>query len=115
MTTAGEIPLSAFAYIAQTFDGQSMSGTIDASSLDDAANRLSNLRLRVIHLDPAQRPARARPLVGEDFAAFNQQLAHLSAAGLPIEQGLRLIAEDLRHGGLAQSVRNVSAELERGV
>src|SRR5207248_1636956 len=58
---------------------------------------------------------RAKPLGGEDFAAFNQQLAHLSSAGLPIEQGLRLIAEDLRHGGLAESVRLVSAELERGI
>ena len=114
MTTANEIPHSTFAYIAQTFDGRSMSGTIDAVNVDDAAKRLSDLRLRVIHLDPTQRPARAKPLSGEDFAAFNQQLAHLSAAGLPIEQGLRLIAEDLRHGGLARSVRDVSAELERG-
>src|SRR5437762_8585338 len=115
MTTANEIPHSTFAYIAQTFDGRSMSGTIDAVNVDDAAKRLSDLRLRVIHLDPIQRPVRAKPLNGEDFAAFNQQLAHLSAAGLPIEQGLRLIAEDFRHGGLAQSVRNISNELERGV
>jgi type IV pilus assembly protein PilC len=114
MTTANEIPHNTFAYIAQTFDGRSMSGTIDAVNVDDAAKRLSDLRLRVIHLDPTQLPARAKPLSGEDFAAFNQQLAHLSAAGLPIEQGLRLIAEDLRHGGLARSVRDVSAELERG-
>jgi type IV pilus assembly protein PilC len=115
MTTLNEIPHDTFAYIAQTFDGQSMTGTIDATDLDDAAKRLSNLRLRVMHLTAARRPARAKPLSGPDFAAFNQQLAQLSAAGLPIEQGLRLIAEDLRHGGLAQSVRDVSAELERGV
>ena len=88
MTTVNEPLSSTFAYTAQTFDGQPMSGTIDAANLDDAAHRLSNLRLRVMQLDPAQRPVRAKPLSGEDFAAFNQQLAHLSAAGLPIEQGL---------------------------
>src|SRR5262245_43178607 len=115
MTAIKDIPPNTFAYLAQTFDGKSMSGTIDAATLDDAAKRLSDLRLRIIQLDATHRPVRAKPLSGEDFAAFNQQLAHLSAAGLPIEQGLRLIAEDLRHGGLAQSVRSVSTELESGV
>jgi type IV pilus assembly protein PilC len=109
-----DVPLFPFAYTAQTFDGAPMTGTIDAVDLDDASKRLANLRLRVIQLDPAQRQVRAKPLNGEDFVAFNQQLAQLSSAGLPIEHGLRLIAEDLRHGGLAQSIRNVSEELERG-
>jgi type IV pilus assembly protein PilC len=105
-----------FAYVAQTYDGQPMTGTIDATDLEDAARRLAGLRLRIMRLDPAQRAsARAKPLGGEDFAAFNQQLAYLAAAGLPIEHGLRLIAEDLQSGGLAQSVREVSAELDRGV
>ncbi len=110
-----DILLSSFAYTAQTFEGRPTTGTIDAADLDDASKRLADLRLRVIRLDPAQRPVRAKPLSGDDFAAFNQQLAHLTGAGLPIEQGLRLIAEDLQHGGLAQSIRDVSAELERGV
>jgi type IV pilus assembly protein PilC len=110
-----DISLNSFAYTAQTFEGRPTTGTIDAADLDDASKRLADLRLRVIRLDLAQRPMRAKPLSGDDFAAFNQQLAHLSAAGLPIEQGLRLIAEDLQHGELAQSIRNVSAELERGV
>jgi type IV pilus assembly protein PilC len=108
-------PHLSFAYTAQTFDGHPVAGTIDAIDMKDASRRLANLRLRVIQLDLAERSPRAKPLSGEDFAAFNQQLAHLSAAGLPIERGLRLIAEDLRHGGLAQSVREVAAELERGV
>jgi type II secretory pathway component PulF len=110
-----DVSLTPFAYVAQTFEGAPMTGTIDAADLDDASKRLSNLRLRVIRLDPAPRPPRAKPLSGDDFAAFNQQLAHLSAAGLPVEQGLRLIAEDLRDGALAQSIRNVSTELEKGV
>lgn len=116
-TTSDAIPPlpTTFAYAAQTFDGQPLTGTIDAMSLDEASRRLANLRLRIIRLDPAAPPPKARPLRGEDFAAFNQQLAQLAAAGLPIEQGLRLIAEDLGHGGLAQSIRQVAAELEQGV
>jgi type IV pilus assembly protein PilC len=68
-----------------------------------------------MRLDPAEPRRRAKPLSGDDFSAFNHQLAYLSDAGMPIERGLRLIADDLRHGGLAQSVRDVAAELERGV
>jgi type II secretory pathway component PulF len=115
MSSIPQSSSGAFAYTAQTYEGDPTSGTIDATDFDDASKRLNAMRLRIIRLDPAQRPVRAKPLGGEDFAAFNQQLAHLAAAGLPIEQGLRLIAEDLRHGGLAQSVRDLSAELERGV
>ena len=54
------------------------------------------MQLRVFQLDPATPPPKPRPLTGEDFLAFNTQLAHLTTAGLPVEQGLRLIAEDMR-------------------
>src|SRR4051812_42929555 len=97
-----------FRYAAQTFDGKAMSGTIDAPSIDDASLRLRQLQLRVIQIDLEKKPPRAKPLSKIDFAMFNQQLAHLTSAGLPVEQGLRLIADDLNHGGLAQTVRSVA-------
>lgn len=115
MAAMDESSHAVFSYVAQTLDGQRMSGTIDAVDADDAVKRLEFLKLRIIRIDPAPPTPRAKPLSGEDFTAFNQQLAHLTGAGLPIEQGLRLIAEDMRDERLAQSIRDVSAELERGV
>src|SRR3954449_1308583 len=115
-TTVDEHPAAApspngattFAYQAQTYDGQPISGTIDAADLHDAARRLETLRLRVIRLDKTHAPApRARALSEQDFTTFNQQLAQLTAAGMPIERGLRLVAEDMRSGRLAQAVRLV--------
>ncbi len=103
-----------FRYAAQTFDGQAMNGTIDAPSVDDASQQLKKLQLRVIEINAEPKPPRPKPLSKIDFAMFNQQLAHLSSAGLPVEQGLRLIAEDLDRGQLAQTVRSVADELERG-
>jgi type IV pilus assembly protein PilC len=106
---------STFAYRAQGFDGQPLSGTIDADTADVARHRLESLRLRVLELAPVSTPAPAAGrLRGEDFATFNQQLAHLTAAGLPLEQGLRLIAQDLRRGQIAATVRQIADELERG-
>ena len=46
-------------------------------------------------LEPAAKPSRrGRALTSGDFVAFNQQLAKLTQAGLPVERGLRLIAAD---------------------
>lgn len=126
-----------FTYQAQTDSGQRMSGVVEAPGTDAAVAYLEALRLRVISIEPLNRdPNRvsaadtggngdtaaaataaagtARPLRGEDFVAFNQQLAHLTKAGLPVERGLRLIAADMRRGKLARTVNQVAEELERG-
>jgi type IV pilus assembly protein PilC len=125
MTTTPDQPLS-FAYQAQSDEGRRVTGTIDASDAGTAILRLQALRLRVVQIEPiratpgappagkAEAGARGRALHGDDFAAFNQQLAHLTAAGLPVETGLRLIAQDMRSGRLAATVRLVADELERG-
>ena len=105
-----------FAYRAQSIDGQPLTGTIDAASPDHARQQLESLRLRVLELAPAQSAAPAtRPLRGEDFLTFNQQLAHLTSAGMPLEQGLRLIAQDMNRGAVANTIRQIADELEKGV
>ena len=54
-------------------------------------------------------------LRGIDFITFNQQLAHLTSAGMPIERGLRLIAQDMRRGRVSSTIRQIADELDRGV
>jgi type II secretory pathway component PulF len=105
---------AAFAYRAQTLAGDAVTGTIDAASVDDANRRLRLLQLRVLEMNPVQAPPRTRPLRGNDFLAFNTQLSHLITAGLPVEQGLRLIAQDMRSNRLSQTVLQIARELESG-
>jgi type II secretory pathway component PulF len=112
---ASDGAMGSFAYRAQTEDGRELSGTVDALNVDDARGRLESLRLRVTTIEPTvPRPAKAKPLKSEDFLAFNQQLASLTAAGMPVEYGLRLIAQDLHSGRLAETVRVIADELDRG-
>lgn len=113
MTDALPTPES-FAYQAQTPEGLSVTGTIDATNAEHASRLLLALRLRVLQIEPAARPQRLKPLGTDDFLAFNQQLAHLTRAGLPIEHGLRLIAQDMRSGRLAETVQQLANELEKG-
>lgn len=126
-----------FAYKAQTDDGDRLTGTIEAPDAQAAMERLQGLRLRVTELAPLGRNGTGgngqsadasgsedkgagknrkagRPLRGDDFLAFNQQMAQLAASGMPIESGLRLIARDLRKGRLARTVQAVADELDRG-
>jgi type II secretory pathway component PulF len=115
MTTTALDPKNPFAYQAQTFEGNAITGTIDAQSAEQAQKVLTGLQLRVLHIEPVQGAAPiARPLKAEDFISFNQQLAHLTKAGMPVEQGLRLIAQDMRRGRLAATIKDLAAELEKG-
>lgn len=114
MHVKAEAVVVSFAYQAQTREGQALSGTIDAADVGEASARLGALGLKLINIAPAGPMIRARALRGDDFIAFNQQLAHLTRAGLPLEHGLRLIAQDMRSGGLARSVRQIADALEAG-
>src|SRR3954452_2430712 len=115
--TAAADPNLTFAYQAQTFDGRPMSGTLDAPHLDAAMHQLASIGLRVMEIAPVPALASPKPraLKSDDFLAFNEQLAHLTAAGMPIEQGLRLMAQDLKSGRLAATIRAIADELDRGV
>jgi type IV pilus assembly protein PilC len=100
-----------FAYEAQSADGRTFRGTLDAPALAAAAEQLRSLDLRVTRLVPAERPR--APLRDGDLLLFNQQLSHLTAGGLPLDRGLRLIADELPRRQ-ARAVRAIAADLEGG-
>lgn len=105
----------AFSYRARTPDGQEISGTVNANSEEDARRRLTSLNLQEIRLPaPETAPTRAAALTGEDFRVFNQQLAQLTGAGLPVEQGLRLLAAEMNKGSMRRTLQAVAADLESG-
>jgi type II secretory pathway component PulF len=103
-----------FAYQARTLAGQKISGTIDATDAEQARQSLAGLKLEIDQLRPARKPLLAMPLSAGDFQAFNQQLAQLARAGLPVEQGLKLVAQEMRRGRLRRAVQATVEELERG-
>ena len=60
------------------------------------------------------RPHGPKHYAAKIFAAFNQQLAQLTGAGLPVEQGLRMIAAEMRKSSMRRTLDLVAAELESG-
>lgn len=102
-----------FRYEALDAQGRSVSGTIDAPS--DLAGRemLQSLALSIRRFEPVT-PARTSALGADDLATFNEQLAQLAQAGLPVEHGLALLAVDLKKGKLKRAVDAVTADLASG-
>ncbi len=99
--------------------GPTLRGSVEATHPAAAEAAVVALGLRPVRVvaaagDATGVPAPAAP-AGDGFYAFNQQLAHLTKAGLPVEPGIRLLAEDAGRGRLARGIQAVSAELENGV
>jgi len=104
-----------FEYRAQSSGGEPTSGTIDATSRARAVEHLESFGLQAIRVE--ETPVHDKPgrrLNDEDLMLFNEHLALLAEAGLPIEQGLRLVARDLRSGKLAGAIHDMVDELEKG-
>jgi type II secretory pathway component PulF len=107
--------MAVFKYDALTTAGRLMQGTIEAGSLDDAGGQLSKMGLQINTLETAK-PERPRTAVGRnEFLLFNQQLASITRAGIPLERGLRELAQDVSSKSMRQLIEDIAAELEAGV
>ena len=104
-----------FLYRAATASGAPVSGTLEAESLEAARQLLSDMGLAINELEIQTEPSSRREALGSrDLVAFNQQLAHLTAAGLPVESGLRLIAQETNSRRMAAAIRDLAEKIERG-
>lgn len=106
--------MESFNYNGQTNAGQSISGSVNAPNLDDARNQLQSIGIRIYHLEPAEHAAPQKRLPAEELAVFNEQLIHLSSAGLPLERGLSLVAQDMQKGRLKSAIETLVVDLESG-
>ncbi|MCP4709467.1 MAG: type II secretion system F family protein [Planctomycetes bacterium] len=106
--------MAVFEYQALTTSGRLMTGTIEASSPDQAREQLSEMMLTVNHLDKAA-PERPKTAIGRnEFMLFNQQLAALTKAGIPLEKGMRELANDVGSVSMRRLVNEIAGELESG-
>jgi type II secretory pathway component PulF len=107
--------MAIFKYDALTAGGRLMTGTVEAGSPQEAAQTLLQMSLNVNSLEKAE-AERPRTAVGRnEFLLFNQQLASIARAGVPLERGLRELAQDITSKGMRQLIEDIAADLERGV
>lgn len=107
--------MAIFKYDALTAAGRLMTGTVEAGSPEEAAQTLGQMNLNVNLLEKAK-AEQPRTAVGRnEFLLFNQQLASITRAGVPLERGLRELAHDMESKSMRQLIEDIAGDLEKGV
>ena len=106
--------MAMFEYSALTSADRLMRGTVEAASPQEAAELLKEMKLVVNSLEKA-RPEKIKTAIGRnEFLLFNQQLASITKAGIPLERGLRELAADIGSKKMRRLVIDIADELEKG-
>ncbi len=106
--------MAVFEYNALTSAGRLMKGTIEAGSREEANESLGQMQLEVSTLEKAKSHKSATPIGRSEFVLFNQQLASITKAGIPLERGLRELAKDIDSRSMRKLIDEVAGELEAG-
>ncbi len=111
----GDCIMALFSYQSVTESGRLMTGTVEASGPEQAAQMLTEMRLRVNTIEKVKDRPPQTPVGRNEFLLFNQQLASLTQAGIPLERGLRELAADAGSGKMTRLINEITDDLERGV
>lgn len=107
--------MAIFDYQALTPSGRLMKGTLEAPSHDAAGQLLAEMGLTVHALAAAGRQSPASRIGRHEFLLFNQQLASITKAGIPLERGLRELAAEIDSSAMRKLVLAIADDLEAGV
>lgn len=107
--------MATFQYNALTEAGRLMKGTIEAGSPAEATETLKQMELNISMLEKATSPQLRTAVGRNEFLLFNQQLASITKAGVPLERGLRELAHDVASKSMRQLIEDVATDLEAGV
>lgn len=107
--------MATFEYNALTPAGRLMKGTIEAGSREEADGQLTQMQLSVNSIDKAKVEKPKTAIGRNEFVLFNQQLASITKAGIPLERGLRELAHDVHSRSMRKLVNAIADDLEAGI
>jgi type IV pilus assembly protein PilC len=107
--------MATFEYSATTVSDRLMKGVIEAGSVQEATELLEQMRLKVNSLEKAGPERPKTPIARTEFLLFNQQLASLTRAGIPLERGLRELSKDVASRPMRKLIDSVATDLESGM
>ncbi len=107
--------MATFKYNALISSGRLMKGVIEAASKEQASQLLEQMELTVNSIELAK-PEKLKTAIGRsEFLLFNQQLASITKAGVPLERGLRELSNDISSRSMRKLINAISSDLEAGV
>ncbi len=106
--------MATFEYNALTSAGRLMKGTVEAGTRQEAGELLKQMELTVNSIEKAKAPKLRTAIGRNEFMLFNQQLASITKAGIPLERGLRELASDISSKSMRKLIDAIASELEAG-
>ena len=106
--------MAVFEYEALTGESRLMRGTVEAGSQEEARATLTEMGLSVSSVSKAPKSRPSRGLGRSEFMLFNQQLASITKAGIPLERSLRELSSDISSRRMRKLVDEIASELEQG-
>jgi len=91
-----------------------MKGTIEAPTPEQASQMLTEMKLTINEISKAKEQKPKTPIGRNEFLLFNQQLASITKAGIPLEQGLRELANDAGSSAMKKLISDIADDLEAG-
>ena len=103
-----------FDYTGQLQSGATFQGTLEAESQQHADATLADMGVRVRSLRRVKRTSYVAPLSLDDFLFFNEQIAAMTNAGVPLQDGLRQLGADVGSGKLKRLLLELADDLAAG-
>jgi len=103
-----------FEYEALSAPGRLMTGRIEASDNAEARELLGGMGLTVNSLAEGKPVRPLRPISRGEFLLFNQQLASIAEAGIPLERSLRELSADVTGARMRKLIGAIADDLEAG-
>ncbi len=103
-----------FEYEALTPAGRAMTGTLEAESREQAEAALRDMQLSVRSLTQTRPPAPRGRIGRSELLLFNEQLAAVARAGIPLERALRELSADAGSERMRTALQAVADDLEAG-
>ena len=107
--------MSIFKYHALTDSGRLMKGTIEAADREQADQALKEMNLKIELLEKDSQTYVERSVNRSELLLFNQQLASMTQAGIPLDKGIREIAGDVASGPTRRLLQEIADDLEKGI
>ena len=107
--------MATYEYSALTASDRLMRGIIEAGSRQEAGQLLEQMKLRINSLEEAKLERPRTPIGRNEFLLFNQQLASLTNAGIPLERGLQELSKDVASRRMRKLIDAIVRDLEAGV
>ena len=107
--------MATFEYSALTSGGRLMKGTLEAGSAEQASEMLGQMQLTVNELQKVRQKKPKTPVGRSEFLLFNQQLASITKAGIPLDRGLAELANDVGSRSMRKLILQIADDLSSGV